>query len=157
MQAMWTTVVVAMVGDVVVDVVVGLVLELVNEVVVTDRQQGVLCVKIWRKIAQRIQFLGVHRYQWCPKLFSSCLRQPLERKLCNVCVLVIDEMCHSLEWTDVGERERVQKFWDGLDFESQLFENSMNSETSSETHKVYHIRLKWSGISFCMTIKMYNY
>ena len=52
-----------MVGDVVVDVVVGLVLELVNEVVVTDRQQGVLCVKIWRKIAQQIQFLGVHRYQ----------------------------------------------------------------------------------------------
>ena len=51
-----------MVGDVVVDVVVGLVLELVNEVVVTDRQQGVLCVKIWREIAQRIQFLGVHRY-----------------------------------------------------------------------------------------------
>ena len=86
-----------MVGDVVVDVDVGLVLELMNEVVVTDRQQRVLCVKIWRKIAQRIQFLGVHRYHRCLKLFSSCLRQSLERKLCNVCVLVIDEMCHSLE------------------------------------------------------------
>ena len=43
-----------MVVAVVVAVTVGRVVEPVNEVVVTDRQQGVLCVEIWRKITQWI-------------------------------------------------------------------------------------------------------